>query len=193
LTLDCNDIDLFYEKFKANGINFNQAVQSEFWGKYTTFSDLYGNTWCLSESNESKTIHPEVKWTMLVYLAYIAKDMDEAKDWYVSKLGFDVEQDKFYEKNNFRWLTIAPAKGGLPAFSLTKADDEEKLKRVGTQNFLMDTDNIQSFYEKAVNNGVEFHLKPTHNYGGIDAQFKDLYGNSWNVREHSKDFNYQKK
>jgi len=45
---------------------------------------------------------------------------------------------------------------------------------------------MHSFYTHTKAKGVEYHGIPKEGCGGIDAQFKDLYGNRWNVRESTK-------
>jgi len=153
-----NDIEYYYEQYKSKGV-IDKEIKTFFWGKQVTFSDLYGNTWCLVLPTEEP---------------------------YVNKLGFHVIEDKTYGDSNYRWLLIGPDKN-LPALTIVKANDEETSKKVGTQSFLMNVSDLNSFYEHATKNDVQFHMKPTAGFGGSDAQFKDLYGNSWNAREHSKE------
>jgi len=173
---------------KSNGVEFLNEIENHFYGKTACFPDLYGNQWCLVQPTDLSLFDPDKKILRLVYLTYMAKDLDEARDWYVNKLGFHVLEDKAYEKDH-RWLVISPSKD-IPncSFTLCPANTEEGLKKLGTQLFLLNVSDIQSFYENATNDGVKFNDPPKKGYGGTDAQFKDLYGNSWNAREHAKGF-----
>jgi len=186
--LTTNDIEHFYDKMKSNGLEFAGPVETLFYGKQVTFNDLYGNKWIIVQPSDLKfaeTDPKESKVLNIVYVTYLAKDLEEAKDWYVNKLGFQVLEDEKYEGG--RWIVIGPDKKKPAAFAFQPLD-EKNASKLGTQSFLMNISDINSFYEQTQGNGVEYTLKPTHNYGGTDAQFKDLYGNSWNVREHDKGF-----
>jgi len=44
------NIDETVEKLKANGVHFVQEPVKESWGTYALFSDLDGNTFCISSS-----------------------------------------------------------------------------------------------------------------------------------------------
>jgi len=138
------------------------------------------------QPNEGNHITSDSPQNKLIYITYMAKDLDETKNWYINKLGFVVIEDNTYDQ--FRWLVVGPAKDKDTAIAIVPAITEKQLQRVGSQSFLMSISDINSFYEQTQNNGVVYHGKPQANIGGSDAQFKDLYGNSWNVREHDKGF-----
>jgi len=183
--VETNNIQHFYEKMTQSGVTFHSEIKTEFWGKNVVFEDLYGNLWDLVETFDQKHLSGIVESTEPVLkislLTLLAKDQDEAKDWYVSKLGFSIISDNTYG-SNFRWLELGP-ESSVPCFTVVQATSDSTKSRIGTQGFLLGVDDLHSFYTHAVANGVEFQGLPTPGYGGVDAQFTDLYGNRWNVRE----------
>jgi len=185
--IETNNIEHFYKKFQENGLNFVYPIKDEFWGKNALFEDLYGNKWDLVETPTKKHL-PEKTDPILMFslLTLLVNDVDEAKDWYVTKLGFQVLSDNTYgDGDNLRWLEIGPS-ASFPAFTVVAASTQPKKDRVGQQFFLLNVDDMHSFYTHTKAKGVEYHGIPKEGCGGIDAQFKDLYGNRWNVRESTK-------
>jgi catechol 2,3-dioxygenase-like lactoylglutathione lyase family enzyme len=117
-------------------------------------------------------------------------DQDEALDFYVNKLGMEVRADVTVpEMGNFRWLTVSPvgqpevgivlmAIPGEPVFDAETGGQLRELlaKGAGGAVFLT-TDDCQASYEELVARGVEFQEKPEERLYGIDAGFRDPFGN----------------
>jgi catechol 2,3-dioxygenase-like lactoylglutathione lyase family enzyme len=47
IVLACDNADESYEELKANGVNFQSAPETAFWGRFATFDDPDGNGWVL--------------------------------------------------------------------------------------------------------------------------------------------------
>jgi uncharacterized glyoxalase superfamily protein PhnB len=117
-------------------------------------------------------------------------DQDEALEFYTKKLGMEVRADVTVpELGNFRWLTVGPA--GQPEIALVlmaipgepMVDQETTgqikallAKGVGSAVFLT-TDDCKAAYEELSARGVEFQEKPEERIYGIDAGFRDPFGN----------------
>jgi len=180
--LDSDNIERDYNKMKENGVKFHyESIKTNFWGKDALFEDLYGNKWDLVETQDKKYFPKDSPPPCMISLmSLLVKDFDEAKAWYVNKLGFKALSDNTY--GDFRWLELGPCET-YPAFTLHKATAELEELRIGSQSFLLNVDDLDKFYKNGESNGVTFTSKPKQGYGGIDAQFVDLYGNAWNVRQ----------
>ena len=117
-------------------------------------------------------------------------DQDEALDYYVNKVGMEVRADVTVpEMGNFRWLTVGPvgqpdvaivlmAIPGEPVFDAeTESGLRELLAKGAGGAVFLTTDDCQGAYEELVARGVEFQEKPEERIYGIDAGFRDPFGN----------------
>lgn len=104
-------------------------------------------------------------------------DQDQAYDFYVNSLGFEVQADVTMD-NGYRWLEVRPV-GAETALTLAKPYPGQKEAVVGTfANVVFATDDIEATYKTLSANGVEFIEKPTkQEWGGVQAQFTDPDGN----------------
>jgi catechol 2,3-dioxygenase-like lactoylglutathione lyase family enzyme len=132
-------------------------------------------------------------------------DQDQAKDFYVGKLGFEVKVDQSLP-SGFRWLTVAP-KG--------QAEVEIILMKVGSgstfvemkggkseKNDTKDVDTIAALLKKGMFSagafhtadcrktvaelkakGVEFVSEPKDQFYGVEAVFKDPFGNWFSLTQ----------
>jgi uncharacterized glyoxalase superfamily protein PhnB len=123
-------------------------------------------------------------------------DQDKALDFYVNKLGMEVRADVTVpEMGNFRWLTVGPvgqpdialvlmAVPGEPIFDQeTKAQIEALLAKGAVSSVFLTTDDIQAAYEELTARGVEFQGKPEDQMYGIDAGFRDPFGNNFRLTQ----------
>jgi len=120
-------------------------------------------------------------------------DQDEALDFYVGKLGFEVTAD--VDLGFMRWLTIAlpddPDRSlllevpGPPSTSEETAGQVRDLLTKGALGvaFIAATDNCQMTYEQLSAKGVEFTEKPTEQPYGIDCALRDPFGNHIRITE----------
>lgn len=124
-------------------------------------------------------------------------DQDEAKDFYVNKLGFELKTD-YTAPNGFRWLAVAPKgqteieiallKAGSGRDSSKTKDSEESIKKdVDAMTALIkkgwfsagvfNTADCRKTYEEYKAKGVEFISEPKDEFYGVVAVFKDPFGN----------------
>lgn len=115
-------------------------------------------------------------------------NQDEAKDFYVNKIGLDVRTDVTME-GGFRWLTVGPKdqldmelilmeikEGPLYDKETVKAM-RELLKKGALGTGVFETPNCMAAYEEMKAKGVEFTSPPAEKFYGTEALFKDNSGN----------------
>ena len=123
----------------------------------------------------------------LAALALVVRDYDEALDFYVGKLGFELIEDTRMSETK-RWVLVAPPGAGEMRLLLAKADNPEQKTRIGNQTggrvfLFLHTDDFQRDYEVYRTRGVRFLEPPRHESYGTVAVFVDLYGNKWDLIE----------
>lgn len=138
--------------------------------------------------------------TMIQRISHISVyvlDQEEAKDFYVNKLGMDLKMDMTMD-NGFRWLTVSPK--GQPDVEFILADsnpgvmfsEEEsaKLRSLITTGRLgvgvLSTSDCRETYEELKAKGVKFHKEPTEEFYGIEALLEDNSGNWFSMTSHTK-------
>jgi catechol 2,3-dioxygenase-like lactoylglutathione lyase family enzyme len=114
-------------------------------------------------------------------------DQDEALDFYVGKLGFEVRDD--YDLGFMRWLTIGVPgdegreilleRPGPPAHSEQTAAQVRDLLTKGALGLaaIIDTDDCRKTYADLKAKGVEFVEEPTEQPYGVDCALRDPFGN----------------
>ncbi|MFC8846544.1 MULTISPECIES: VOC family protein [unclassified Micromonospora] len=114
-------------------------------------------------------------------------DQDEALDFYVGKLGMEVNTDA--DLGFMRWLTvnlpgdpereILLEEPGPPALDPATAEQVRELLTKGALGgyLFMTTDDAQKTYEDLVGKGVEVTDEPTERPYGIDFGIRDPFGN----------------
>jgi predicted enzyme related to lactoylglutathione lyase len=115
-------------------------------------------------------------------------DQDEALDFYVGKLGLEVNTDQ--DLGFMRWLTVSlpgqPGrailleKPGPPAMDEATAEQVRELVTKGaTGGWLgFNTADCRKTYEELLARGVEFTQEPTEQPYGIDCGLRDPFGNA---------------
>jgi catechol 2,3-dioxygenase-like lactoylglutathione lyase family enzyme len=129
----------------------------------------------------------------LSHTTLFVADQDEAKDFYVNKLGFEVRMDN--AMGPFRWLTVGP-KGQpdfqiilmkLTAFGRMTAESAETLKGIIKSGLVaagvFETANCRQTYEELSARGVEFPSPPEEKFYGIEAVFQDPFGNRFSLTQ----------
>ena len=115
-------------------------------------------------------------------------NQDEAFDFYVNKLGFNVHTD-FKMDNGFRWLTVTPQ--GQPDLEIVlmptdpgpmmDQETSEALRTLIRKGKLgagvLATADCRETYEELKAKGVEFTQPPTERFYGVEALMKDNSGN----------------
>ena len=128
----------------------------------------------------------------LFLTAVLVRDYDEAIAFYVNKLGFEVRVDTPLSETK-RWVVLAPHGGGQGCILLARAETTDQADRIGSQTgsrvfLFLDTDDFQRDYETYTVRGVTFVEAPRVEDYGTVAVFEDLYGNRWDLIEHSGHF-----
>ena len=128
----------------------------------------------------------------LFLTAVLVRDYDEAIDFYVDKLGFEVRLDTRLSDRK-RWVVLAPHGGGQGGILLAKAETPDQGDRIGSQTggrvfLFLDTDDFRRDYDTYTARGVAFVEAPRVEPYGTVAVFEDLYGNRWDLIEHSGEF-----
>ena len=121
----------------------------------------------------------------LAAIALVVRDYDEALDFYVGKLGFDLIEDTRMSETK-RWVLVAPPGAKEMRLLLAKADSPEQKTRIGNQAggrvfLFLHTDDFQRDHEAYRARGVRFLEAPRHERYGTVAVFADLYGNKWDL------------
>jgi catechol 2,3-dioxygenase-like lactoylglutathione lyase family enzyme len=124
----------------------------------------------------------------ITHSAVFVLDQDVALDFYVNKLGFEVNAD--VDMGFMRWLTVnAPGqpdrevlleKPGPPAHDDATAEQVRELVTKGATGFALGiaTDDIHKTYQELKARGVEFTEEPTERFYGIDCGIRDPFGNN---------------
>ncbi len=121
-------------------------------------------------------------------------DQEEALAFYRDTLGLEVREDiTVPEMGNFRWLAVGPVGQpdvafvlmevpGAPVFDPeTTAQVKALLARGAIGGLFVTTDDAQASYEELKSRGVEFTSEPTRMPYGIDAPFRDPFGNEFRM------------
>lgn len=118
------------------------------------------------------------------------RDQEEAKDFYVGKLGFEVHTDA--RNGDYRWLTVQhPDQSGFqlglfkPQPPMVDEATAQSLNAAVAKGamppLVLMVDDCRSAYEQMRARGVEFTQEPTERYGNVDASFRDPSGNGWKM------------
>jgi len=123
----------------------------------------------------------------IAHIALVVKDYDEAIDFYVNKLEFQLLEDTVLSEEK-RWVVVAPKGAKECCLLLAKAADEEQAKSIGNQTggrvfLFLFTDDFWRDYEKLKEREINFVRPPQEYDYGTVAVFKDLYGNMWDLLE----------
>lgn len=125
-------------------------------------------------------------------------NQDEAYDFYVNKLGFEVRTDAPMGPG-MRWLTVGPkdqpdieivlmpiSEGMM--FTKETAVQMRDLVEKGTFGFgVFECNDIYATYEELKAKGVEFSKEPKQEFYGIEAIFQDNSGNWFSLGQKEKE------
>ena len=124
--------------------------------------------------------------TNISLLTLYVTDQDEARDFYVEKLGLVAKTDVSMG-DGFRWVTIGHPdqpelqvtlmKPGPPLDPDMAQAVERALAKGSMGGFGLSTDNCQKTYDDLVAQGVEFPQPPSERPYGVEAVMRDNSGN----------------
>jgi catechol 2,3-dioxygenase-like lactoylglutathione lyase family enzyme len=122
----------------------------------------------------------------LALVSLVVRDYDEALEFFVGKLGFDLIEETVIPEQAKRWVVVSPPGASESRLLLAKASSPEQASRVGSQTggrvfLFLHTDDIWRDYKRYLQQGIEFVRPPKQDSFGIAAVFKDLYGNLWDL------------
>ena len=128
----------------------------------------------------------------IVHVALVVKDYDEAIDFYVNKLKFELLEDSYLSEQDKRWVVVAPPNSHGVALLLAKASKPEQAPFIGNQAggrvfLFLNTDDFWRDYERMKAIGIHFIREPKEQPYGTVAVFEDLYGNRWDLLQLNAD------
>jgi uncharacterized glyoxalase superfamily protein PhnB len=117
-------------------------------------------------------------------------DQNEALDFYVGKLGWEVRSDvTLPEIGGFRWLTVSPPSQpdfavvlmAIPGPPVMDSETAEQVSSLMAKGFagtvFLTTDDVDGDYKRLSEVGVEFTTPPTDMPYGRDCGLRDPSGN----------------
>jgi catechol 2,3-dioxygenase-like lactoylglutathione lyase family enzyme len=128
----------------------------------------------------------------IVHIALVIKDYDEAIDFYVNKLNFELIEDTYQPEQDKRWVVVSPPGSNGVALLLAKASKPEQEGFIGNQAggrvfLFLSTDDFWRDYQRMVSDGIRFVREPSEQDYGTVAVFQDLYGNLWDLLQLNND------
>lgn len=128
----------------------------------------------------------------IVHIALVVRDYDEAIDFYVNTLGFELLDDTVQPEQDKRWVVVAPPGGSGTTILLARASKAEQEPFIGNQAggrvfLFLNTDDFWRDYERLKQRGVRIVREPTQQDYGMVAVFADLYGNLWDLLQLNPD------
>jgi catechol 2,3-dioxygenase-like lactoylglutathione lyase family enzyme len=120
------------------------------------------------------------------HVALVVRDYDEAIDFYVNKLGFELVEDTYQPEQDKRWVVVRPRGDGTTSLLLARASTLDQKTFIGNQAggrvfLFLRTDDFQRDYAAMIEKGIRFIREPKQAPYGTVAVFQDLYGNLWDL------------
>jgi len=128
----------------------------------------------------------------IIHIAVVVKDYDEAIDFYVNKLKFELIEDIYQPDQDKRWVVVSPPDTNGTTLLLAKASKPEQIEFIGNQSggrvfLFLNTDDFWRDYNRMVADGINFIRAPKEQSYGTVAVFEDLYGNKWDLLQLNSD------
>lgn len=145
-----------------------------------------------SQSNKHRLNLSESCYTasmkqLISALSLVVPDYDQAIEFYVQKLGFELVEDTKLSETK-RWVTIAPKGSNGTKLLLAKADGPKQEAAIGFQAggrvfLFLQTDDFERDFSRYKELGVKFLEEPRHEPYGSVVVFQDPFGNKWDLIE----------
>ncbi|EHD0099199.1 DUF3265 domain-containing protein, partial [Vibrio vulnificus] len=137
-------------------------------------------------ANQVSSVEGKYMKQNIVHIALVVRDYDEAIDFYVNKLQFELIEDTYQPEQDKRWVVVAPPNSHGVTLLLARASKPEQLDFIGNQAggrvfLFLNTDDFWRDYDRMKSIGIEFVRPPKEQDYGTVAVFKDLYGNLWDL------------
>jgi len=122
----------------------------------------------------------------IIHIALVVQDYDQAIDFYVNKLKFDLLEDTCQPEQDKRWVVVSPPGSKGVTLLLARASNSEQAAFIGNQAggrvfLFLNTDDFWRDYNRMVSIGIKFVRLPQEQEYGTVAVFEDLYGNLWDL------------
>lgn len=123
----------------------------------------------------------------LAHVSLVVRDYDEAIEYYVGTLGFELVEDSYQPEQDKRWVVVRPGPDGT-SILLARASNERQAAFIGDQAggrvfLFLRTDDFWRDYNALTAKGVTFFRPPKEADYGTVAVFQDLYGTLWDLVE----------
>ena len=123
----------------------------------------------------------------LLNISLLVNDYDEAIDFYVNKLHFDLLEDTRLSDEK-RWVRVRPKGINSTALLLAKAVGDKQKAQIGDQAggrvfLFLNTDQFDKDYANLKNNNIKIVRMPKRETYRSVLVFQDLYGNLWDLIE----------
>jgi catechol 2,3-dioxygenase-like lactoylglutathione lyase family enzyme len=127
----------------------------------------------------------------IALVTLVVRDYDEAQAFFVDAMGFAVVEDTPLGGGK-RWVVVAPPGGRGAGLLLAQAATPEQITHAGNQTggrvaFFLHTDDFWRDYQHMQAHGVRFAEEPRQEAYGSVVVFYDLYGNKWDLVQHTSD------
>jgi catechol 2,3-dioxygenase-like lactoylglutathione lyase family enzyme len=124
----------------------------------------------------------------LELVTLVVHDYDQAIDFFVDKLRFELVEDspaRTSDGRPKRWVVVRPPQAST-GLVLAQADGDEQRSVVGRQHagrvgFFLRVEDFDAVHERMRADGVEFVTEPRDEPYGPVAVFLDLAGNRWDL------------
>ncbi|SDI10992.1 VOC family protein [Mucilaginibacter gossypii] len=121
----------------------------------------------------------------ITHITLVVNDYDEAIQFYVEKLNFDLVEDTPINENK-RWVLVRPRGAFECSLLLAKAVGDEQKSRIGQQTggrvfLFLRTDDFWRDYRAMQDKNIIFVREPRAEPYGTVAVFKDPFGNLWDL------------
>jgi catechol 2,3-dioxygenase-like lactoylglutathione lyase family enzyme len=133
--------------------------------------------------------------TSVSHITYFVLDQEEAREFYVDKLGFKINTD-VKMPNGFHWLTVNPPdqpgleiallnplEGGMHYDEETKAAFKVLLEKGALGAGVLRTPDCRATYEELAAKGVGFKGEPKEQFYGTEAILFDGLGNWFSMSQ----------
>jgi len=120
--------------------------------------------------------------------ALIVRDYDEAIEFFVKVLDFELIEDSPSLTNDGRakrWVVVRP-RGGATGLLLARADGAQQEAQIGKQyagrvGLFLRVDDFDATYKRMLGAGVKFVGQPRSEEYGKVVVFHDVAGNKWDL------------
>ena len=122
----------------------------------------------------------------IAHIAIVVRDYDDAIDFYVNKLRFELVEDIYQPEQDKRWVIVRPPGSAGTSLLLARASTAHQETFIGNQAggrvfLFLRTDDFRRDHAAMIEAGITFVREPKQASYGIVAVFEDLYGNLWDL------------